>query len=264
MGGRLQGKVALITGGGSGIGAATARRFVASGARVVITGRRRGIIEPLAREIGCLAVAGDVGDESHCRDAVAAAVGKYGGLDILVANAGIEHFGSAAEVEMAQWHEVMRTNVDGVLLAARAAIEPMRQRGGGAMVVVGSVASLFGAPHGASYVTSKSALLGLTRSLACDYGVDGIRVNAICPGWVRTEMAERAFKVLADAKQIDLDEVIRRLTRHYPLRRMADPAEIAGSIEFLVSQDASFVTGAILNADGGGSIVDVGTLEFSN
>lgn len=259
----LQGKVALITGAASGIGAATARRFAASGARVVITDLRADRIESFATELGGFAVAGDVSDEAHCREAVQAAIDKFGGLDILVANAGVEHFGSATEVELDKWHEVFRTNVDGVLLSARAALEPMRQRRSGAIVVVASAAALAGAPHYVSYVTTKTALIGLTRSMAYDFGVDGIRVNTICPGWVRTEMAERALQALADRKQISLDEAVRSVTRHYPLRRMSDPAEIAACIEFLASEDSSFMTGSVLTADGGGSIVDIGTLEFA-
>jgi len=153
--------------------------------------------------------------------------------------------------------------VDGVLLAARAAIEPIRQRGGGAIVVVGSVASLLGPQDFVSYVTTKTALIGLTRSLARDYGGDGIRANAICPGWTRSEMVERSLEELAESSQISLNEAVRRATLYYPLQRMADPAEIASCIEFLASQDASFVTGAVLTADGGASIVDIGMLGFS-
>lgn len=259
---RLQGKVALVTGGGTGIGAATARRFAASGARVVVTGRRLDPIQAVAREIDGLAVCGDVSDEAHCRDIVAAAVDTYGGLDILVANAGVECFGSATDLDLEQWREVLRINLDSVLLSARAAIEAMRRRGGGAIIIVGSVASLFAGPQFTSYVTSKTALIGMARSLALDYGPEGIRVNTICPGWTRTEMGDRGLQVLADSKEIGLEEAVQLATRRYPLRRAADPAEIASCIEFLASDDASFVTGAVLTADGGASVVDLGTLDF--
>jgi NAD(P)-dependent dehydrogenase (short-subunit alcohol dehydrogenase family) len=258
----MAGKVALITGGGTGIGAAVARRFAAAGARVAVLGRRIDVLDGISREIGGLAIQGNVGDFESCRHAVAQTVAKFGRLDMLVANAGVEHFGSATEISLEAWREVQSTNVDGVLFAARAAIEPMKVQGG-SIVVVASVASLVGAPHYVGYLTSKAALLGLTRSLAFDFGPDRIRVNAICPGWVRTEMTDRALQFIAEKKGITLDEMLRRVTSRYPLRRMAEPDEIAASIEYLASDQSSFVTGSVHVADGGGSIVDVGTLEFA-
>ncbi|MCF8063312.1 MAG: glucose 1-dehydrogenase [Deltaproteobacteria bacterium] len=262
MSNRLTGKVALITGGGSGIGEATAKRFAASGAKVVVTGRRAAMLEPVAEATGGLAVPGDAGDPDQSAKAVAAAVDAFGGLDILVANAAVEYFGSATEVDLDSWHEMFRVNVDGVLLSARAAIEAMRERGGGAIVVVASVASLVGPPEYVSYATTKSALLGMTRSMARDFGPEGIRVNAICPGWTRSEMVERAMEELGNRAGVGLEEAVRRATMFYPLKRMADPSEIASCIEFLASEDASFVTGAVLVADGGATIADVGMLGF--
>lgn len=264
MGERLQDRVAVITGGGTGIGAATARRFAASGAKVVVTGRRLEPIEAVAKEVGGIALAGDVSDEAHCAALVAAAVDTYGGLDILVANAGVELFGSATDVPLEQWREVLRVNLDGVLLTARAALPPMRARGGGSIVVLGSVASLFGVPNFVSYVTSKHAVIGLTRSLAVDYGPEGIRVNVVCPSFTRTEMGDRALETLGGMIGLDLEEAAERGTRDYPLRRCAQPEEVASVIEFLASDDASFVTGATINVDGGASIVDLGMVEFSH
>lgn len=263
MGQRLQGKVAVITGGGSGIGAATARRFAASGANVVVTGRRADMIEGVAREVGGLAVAGDISQEAHCQKVVDAAVAEYGGLDILVANAGTETFGSATDVDLDHLSDVLRVNLGGVLLSARAAIPAMRRRGGGAIVVLGSVASLFSPPQFTAYVTSKHAVIGLTRSLAVDYGPEGIRVNAICPAWTRTEMGDRTLATLGAMHGLDLEEAVRWGTCNYPLRRAADPSEIASVIEFLASEDASFVTGVALPVDGGASIVDLGMVEFT-
>ena len=260
----MPGRVALITGGGSGIGAAFARRFAAGGGHVSVVGRRQELVQKVADEIDGLAIQADVGDQEACRRAVAATITRFGRLDVLVASAGMEHFGSATEISPEDWRAIQRTNVDGVLFAASAAIEQMRGTGGGTIVVVASVASLVGAPHYVGYLTSKAALLGLTRSLAFDYGPEGIRVNAILPGWVRTEMTERALQHVANQKGISLSEMMCRVTAHYPLRRMAEPDEIAASIEFLASPQSSFVTGALLLADGGGSIVDVGTLEFQN
>ncbi len=264
MSGPMAGRVALITGGGTGIGAAVARRFAASGGHVAVLGRRREAVESVADETGGLAIQADVGDIEACERAVAETVARFGSLDVLVASAGIELFGSATEISLSDWQAVQRTNVDGVLFSARAAIPQMRKIGGGTIVIVASVASLAAAPHYVGYLTTKAALLGMTRSLAFDYGADGIRVNAILPGWVRTEMTERALQHVGDRNGIALAEMMRRVTANYPLRRMAEPDEIAASIEFLASAQSSFVTGAMLLADGGGSIVDIGTLEFQS
>jgi meso-butanediol dehydrogenase / (S,S)-butanediol dehydrogenase / diacetyl reductase len=259
---RLEGKVAVITGGGTGIGAAAARRFADSGAKVVVTGRRPHLVQAVAARTGGAAVCGDASDEACCQEAVQTAVERFGGVDILVANAGVECFGSATELDPEQWRETLRINLDSVLLSARAAIPQMRRRGGGSIIVLGSVASLFAGPQFASYVTSKTALIGLTRSLAVDYGPEGIRANIVCPSFTRTEMGDRALQVLADTKGISLEEAVAYATRFYPLRRAAEPDEIASCIEFLASDDASFVTGAVLAADGGASVVDLGTIEF--
>jgi meso-butanediol dehydrogenase / (S,S)-butanediol dehydrogenase / diacetyl reductase len=264
MSGLMAGRVALITGGGTGIGAAAARRFVADGGQVAVMGRRREPLQAVAVDTGGLAIQADVGDPDACQRAVAETVARFGRLDVLVANAGIEQFGSATEISLEDWRAVQRINVDGVLFSARAAIQQMRVNGGGTIVVVASVAALVGAPHYVGYVTTKAALLGMTRSLAFDYGTEGIRVNAILPGWVRTEMTERSLQHAAREKGISFEEMIRRVTANYPLRRMADPDEIAAGIEFLASAQSSFITGAILLADGGGSVVDVGTLEFQS
>lgn len=260
--GALTGKVALVTGGGSGIGAATAAQLARAGARVAICGRRSDLLHRTARECDGIAINADVGDPDECAALVRRIVEDWGRLDILVANAGIEAFGAIDEVSLEQWHAVMRTNVDGVVHVVRAALPQLQARHGN-IVIVASVAALRSGPRYAAYVTSKTALLGLARSMAYDLGPRGVRVNTVCPGWVRTEMSEREARTLADARGIDLDSAVAALTRHYPLRRMAHPAEVASCIEFLVSDAASFVTGAALNVDGGGEVVDVGTLAFA-
>lgn len=196
--------------------------------------------------------------------AVAKAVEKFGGLDILVANAGVELFGSAIDVGLKDWRRTFETNVDGAMFAARFAVPRMRERGGGAIVLVSSVAGLTGAPAYVSYLTTKAALLGLNRSLAYDFGGDGIRSNVLCPGWVRTEMAERALADVAAAKGTDLETMVKRVVKPYPLKRMAAPEEIARIIAFLASEDAAFMTGSVIIADGGGGIVDAGTLAFTS
>jgi len=253
----------LITGAGSGIGAAVANRFAAAGAKVAVQGRRLEALERVSKETGGLALQADISDFDACRRAVAQTVAAFGQLDILVANAGVEHYGSATQVSLSDWDDMIKINVNGTLYTARAALEHMTTRGG-AVVVMASIASILGAPNYVGYLTSKSALLGLTRSLAVDFGPRGIRVNAICPGFVRTEMTDRALQFVADKKGISLETMIARTTAHYPLQRMADPDEIAAAIEFLASDQASFITGATLVADGGSSIVDAAALVFGD
>ncbi|EED35130.1 oxidoreductase UcpA [Luminiphilus syltensis NOR5-1B] len=256
------GKVALITGGATGIGAATARHLSRLGARVVITGRRADVLNDVANEIGGVAVTGDVSTEEACTRAVAAAVENYGGLDFVIANAGITREGAIDVESEDDWNQTMDINLGGVRRVALAAIPALSERPGAAIVNIASAAGLRATPNACSYVTSKTALIGLTRSMAYDLGPRGIRVNAVCPGWVATEMLEMEMSGLAKEKNLSVDETIDRCIRHYPLRRLADPIEVARVIEFLVSDKASFITGIALPVDGGGDMVDVGTLEF--
>lgn len=254
-------RVALITGGGTGIGAATARRLAADGYRVVVTGRRVEPIEAVASAIGGHAVVSDTSREIDCRKAVETTLEQFGRLDVLVANAGVEAFGSAVEVDLTEWRHVMEVNVGGVLLAVRASVKALKESRG-AVVVVASVAALAAGPSFSAYVTSKTALLGLVRSMAVDLGPSGVRVNAICPGWVATEMSDREVVELGRALKCGDESARERLVQHLPLNRMADPAEIASCISFLAGPDSSFMTGSALIADGGGSAVDVGTLAY--
>jgi meso-butanediol dehydrogenase/(S,S)-butanediol dehydrogenase/diacetyl reductase len=255
-------RVAIVSGGGTGIGAATARALAAGGVSVVVTGRRSEPIGAVADSIGGVSVVADVTSEDDWGRVVAVADERFGGADILVANAGIEAFGSVVTLALEQWRAVQRTNIDGVLLGMRAVVPAMRQKGGGSIVVVSSVAGLTSGPEYAAYVTSKTAVLGLVRSAAVDLGPDQIRVNAICPGWTRTEMSERETELMATEEGIGAEQLWSRLVEPLPLGRAADPEEIAACIEFLTGPGASFVTGAVLVVDGGGSAVDVGTLGF--
>jgi meso-butanediol dehydrogenase/(S,S)-butanediol dehydrogenase/diacetyl reductase len=264
MAGRLQGRVALITGGGTGIGAATARAFAREGARVVVTGRRAGPIQAVAAEVAGLAVQGDVRDDRHVAEAVATAVRSFGGLDVVVANAGITAGGDLASVPDRQWEELLGVNLTGVMKVGRAAIPALLERGGGSIVNVASVAGLVAGPESASYVTAKSAILGLTRSMAYDFGPSRIRVNTLCPGWVRTEMSEAEMDALGEQRGVDREAAYREVSRWLPLRRVAAAEEIAACCLFLAGDESSFVTGAVLVADGGGHVVDAGTLAFAD
>ena len=261
---RFAGKVALITGGGTGIGAASARRIAVEGGQVVVMGRRESPLRSVAEDCGGHFVLGDTASLLDLERAVSEATNLFGGLDVLVANAGIELFGSVETVSIEDWRRVFEVNLEGAMLACRAAVPAMHKRGGGAIVLLASVAALFGAPSYVPYLTTKAGLLGLNRSIAYDYGPKGIRCNALCPGWVKTEMAERALAGIAAKKGIEASEFMESVVKVYPLKRMGSPEEIAAIVAFLCSDDSSFMTGSILTADGGGSIVDVGTLQFAN
>jgi NAD(P)-dependent dehydrogenase (short-subunit alcohol dehydrogenase family) len=259
---RLDGKVALVTGGGTGIGAAAAQRLAREGAAVVVMGRRREPLDAVAAEAGGIAVAGDASAAADAERAVAAAVERYGGLDVLVANAGGEGGGAAGEADDATWHAGLQANLTSCFVCARAALPQLVERRG-SIVIVSSIAALASGPRMAGYSTAKAGLLGLMRSLAVDYGPRGVRVNAICPGWVRTPMADREMDDLASTRGGTREEAYATVTAAVPLRRAADPDEIAAVCAFLASEDASYVSGSVLVADGGTSAVDVGTLPFS-
>ncbi len=260
---RLEGKVAIVTGGGTGIGAAIARRFAAEGASVVVTGRRPAPIDEVAADTGAVAVAGDATDPAHVAEAVGVASDRFGGLDVLVANAGAGFGGRAGDVDDERWRRTLEVNLTAPLLLVRAALPVLLGRGAGSIVLISSISAIVSQADSAAYDASKAALLGLTRSLAVDYGPLGVRANAVCPGWVRTPMADRSMDKLGAARGVSREEAYQIATENIPLRRPADPAEIAACCLFLASDEASFVTGAALIVDGGTTAVDPATLAFA-
>ncbi|WP_314148932.1 SDR family oxidoreductase [uncultured Leifsonia sp.] len=259
----MQNTVAVISGGGTGIGAATARRFAAEGADVVVLGRR---IEPLAAvaaETGGLALACDTSDREQTEAAFVRILDRFGRVDALVANAGGHGLGTVAGTSDEAWDLSFRTNVSTAFVLARAAL-PALTESHGSIVVVSSLAGLFAGPGVAGYTVGKHALLGLTRSLARDYGRSGVRVNAVCPGWVRTPMADEEMDDFArEAGLASREEGYAIVSRDVPLGRAAQPEEIASVIRFLASPDASYVTGATLVVDGGAHIVDLPTTALA-
>lgn len=263
MSNQLQGKIALITGGGTGIGAACANLFAQSGAAVSVMGRRATPIERVAEEINGLAVQGDASIEEDCERAVQATVETFGGLDTLVSCAGIMSEGNVADLAKSDWNQIIDVNLTSVMLIARAAIPAMRRRPKGVIVNIASLGALFAPGNMAGYISSKTALIGLSRSMAVDFGPH-IRVNALCPGWVLTPMSEEEMDQFAASKKINKQEAIAYATRFLPLERMAMPEEIAKCARFLCSDDASFITGATLVADGGSSAVDVGYISLTS
>jgi meso-butanediol dehydrogenase/(S,S)-butanediol dehydrogenase/diacetyl reductase len=237
---RFQGKRALVTGGGTGIGAAVARRLQDEGAEVTVMGRRR---EPLESVSDRIAV-GDVTNPDDCRRAVEAA----GPLDLLVHNAGVAGTG---------WDDVVAVNLTAAHHLCGFAEAGLIERQG-SIVSVGSTAALVSGAVDADYNAAKAGLVMLTRSLAVRLGPRGVRANAVCPGWVRTPMGEEDMRKLTD----DVEGAYRKVTRFAPLRRAAEPEEIAAAICFLASAEASYITGAVLMVDGGSTAVDVLVVDY--
>lgn len=259
---RLEGKVALVTGGGTGIGAATARRFAAEGAKVVVLGPEPEPLEQVASEIGGVAVPGDAASTEDARKAVGAAVERFGGLDVLVTCAGYSERKELLALDDEAWHRLIRVNLDTAVVSARESLPALLERGGGSIVVIASVAGLTASSGNTSYITAKTGLLGLVRSLAVDYGPQGVRVNAVCPGLTRTPMTEPLMEQLAERRGTTVDEAFAHMDSVAPLRRHADPSEIASVCLFLASDEASFVTGSVLVVDGGQTAVNVGMLPL--
>ena len=259
---RLANRVAIVSGGGTGIGAATARLFAAEGALVAVTGRRARPLEAVAAEIGGLAVPGDGAEPGVAERVVAATVERFGGLDVIVANAGVGLGGSVGDVDDERWQRTLDVNLTAAMRLVRAGLPALLRRGRGSIVLVSSVSGLVAAADSAAYVASKAALIGLARSIEVDYGPRGVRANVLCPGWVVTPMADEEMDGVAASRGVSRSEAYALATSAVPLRRPARPEEIAACCLFLASDESSIVTGSVLVADGGGTAVDVASLEL--
>ena len=247
--GRLQGKVALVTGGGSGIGRAVCARFAEAGADVVVTSRTAEHVEEVAREVGAvdvLAFALDVGDRDSVAAGVRRVVERFGRIDVLSNNAGIElpHGPAVVDTTDDEWDRIMRVNVTGYFWACREALPHMPP--GSAIVNMASINSFIAWPNDTPYTTSKGALLQFTRSLALEVAPRGVRVNCVCPGIIDTPLTD-SFLERAD----DPAALRREYEAASPFNRLGTPREVADCVLFLASEQASFVTGAALVVDGG-------------
>jgi NAD(P)-dependent dehydrogenase (short-subunit alcohol dehydrogenase family) len=245
---RLAGQVAIVTGGAMGIGGATARRLAEEGARVLVVD----IDAEAANNVGTIRSAGgtaewletDVGTRDGVRGMVERAVELWGRLDIVVNNAYAgAMLGDAVELSEEDWDRSMDVGLKAMFRAAKYAVPHLRQAGGGSMVNLASVHGLLVAPGWLAYETLKTAVIGLTRQMAAQYGPDGIRVNAVCPGHILTERIQ--------AQWADHQDGLRFFEQQYPLRRCGQPVDIANAIVFLCSNEASFITGQALAVDGG-------------
>jgi NAD(P)-dependent dehydrogenase (short-subunit alcohol dehydrogenase family) len=249
--GRLTGKVAAITGGASGIGEATVRRFLAEGAQVAFADWDHDRGQTLADDITAdggdvMFVAADISDEKAAGDFIAAAVSRFGGLDILVNNAGIRMYQTVVEASAESWNKLLGVNLLSYAHCSKAAI-PQFTRPGANIVNVASVRSITAGSRTVQYDTAKAAITGLTRGMAMDHSPDGIRVNAVCPGPIFTPFhAERIAKAGLTVADYNEDAAGRTM-----LKRPGTPEEVAACILFLASDDASYVTGASLFVDGG-------------
>ena len=247
--GRLDGKVAVVTGGASGIGLAAVRLFASEGAEIAIVDRDVAGLRGDAGEAGAgapLLLEGDVGDEAEVEQHAAAVAERFGGFDILLACAGWSNRKSVAETTLHEWEGVLNTNLTGSFLWSRAAIASMRARGGGAIILVASQLAFAGGRHNAAYIASKGAVVSLVRTMAVDHASEGIRVNAIAPGATRTPLLESGLREARDPAAAEAWSISR-----HPLGRFGTPEEVARAALFLASDDSSFTTGSCLMVDGG-------------
>jgi meso-butanediol dehydrogenase/(S,S)-butanediol dehydrogenase/diacetyl reductase len=264
---KLAGKVALITGAGTGIGTVMAQRFVAEGAKVCITGRRQAMLDRVVQTLPpgtIVACSGDVTQWDDAQRMVQTAIAFGGKLDVVVNNAAVDTGGNVVDIDPEVWRKIMDVNVNGPFLIMKAAIPAMIQNGGGSIINIASLAGVRCLPGMPAYCASKAAVIMMTQQVALDYGPFKIRCNVVCPGATQTESLLEALAPLAKALNTDVGGIVTRMTANVPLRRGAIPEEMCGPCVFLASDDSSFVTGAVLMVDGGAAIVDVSGAALSN
>jgi NAD(P)-dependent dehydrogenase (short-subunit alcohol dehydrogenase family) len=262
--GRLAGKTALITGGGAGIGASIAKLFAEEGAKVVIAGRRENVLRDFAAQLpegSASFVVGDITKYESAKQMVDEAISFGGSLDVLVNNAGIDPSGLAHEIPLEVWDAVIATNINGTFYMIRHALPQMMKQGGGSIVNISSLAGLMSIPAMTAYSTTKAGMIGMSRSIALDYGKYGIRSNVIAPGATATDMLINSMGGVGG----NAEESLKILTRFLPLARPASPDEIAATALFFASDESGYVTGQTLAVEGGATVVDpcgVATKDF--
>jgi NAD(P)-dependent dehydrogenase (short-subunit alcohol dehydrogenase family) len=264
----LEGKVALITGGGTGIGGAIARGMVAAGASVCITGRRGPVLDDMARSLpsgSVLTCAGDISNAAEAERMVATALEFKGALDVLVNNAGVGVHGGVLEIELKDWRRALDVNLTGPFLMMKAALPSMLKAGRGSIINISSIAGLRGTPGTCSYAAAKGGLNMLSQQVAVELGPHNIRCNVVCPGAVRTPQMDESIQGLGkalDSADTSLDAIYGILSANTPLRRVGHVSELVGICNFLASDASTFVTGAVIVVDGGASAVDVNGLTL--
>ena len=247
----LKGRVALVTGGNGGIGLGMARGMAAAGADIVVAGRQAAKSEAAAAELSKLGVRTavvevNVADPASAEAMVAATVQRMGRLDILVNNAGINIRKRPEQYKMNEWREVLSINLDGAFYCSHAAYPAMKAAGGGKIINIGSMMSIFGAAFAAPYASSKGGIVQMTRALATAWATDNIQVNAVLPGWIDTELTVKARE--------QVEGLHENVLRRTPAGRWGEPSDFAGTAVFLASRASDFVTGTAIPVDGGFSI----------
>ena len=248
MGVRLEDKVAIVTGAGSGIGRACAVALAREGARVALVGRRKERLEETAHPIGNTAfvLAADVSKSGEIDRVLELTLKHFGGLNVLLNNAGVLHIGTAEQITEEQWDETFNVNVRGLWLLSRAVLPGMRKAGGGSIINMASVLGINGARNRASYAASKGAVVLLTKCMAIDHGNEHIRVNAICPSFVETDLTAAVISKAPDPNSARAERVA-----VHPIGRLGQPQDIAGLAVYLASDESAWVTGAVFPVDGG-------------
>ncbi len=260
----LNEKVAIITGAGSGIGAACAGRFLADGAKVCMVDLRQDLLEETAASFGspsAVTCAGDVSLQKDVDRMVETALALGGKIDILVNNAGIDP--SEANMDIGLWNKIIEVNLTGPFLMMQAAIPHMKKAGGGSIVNISSLSAIRFIAGRSAYTASKGGLLSLSQAIAVEYGPENIRCNVICPGAIKTPMFEANTRPAAQMLGKDSEWLYQKFTSFSPLRRIGTPDEIASICSFLASDDSSLMTGGVLVADGGTSLIDANGAAMS-
>jgi meso-butanediol dehydrogenase/(S,S)-butanediol dehydrogenase/diacetyl reductase len=261
---RLKGKVALITGGGTGIGAAVAEAFISEGARVCITGRRLEVLENFAQRFPASQIAvcaADISRREDVRRMVETAIAFGGKLGIVVNNAAMGVPANVVDTDLEVWQKVLDTNLTGPFLVLKYAIPHMLRAGGGSIVNVASVGAIRGIPFAAAYCSTKAGLLGLSRQVAIDYGPQKIRSNVVLPGAFRSEMFDRRLEETAAAAGISVEERLTFMAAPSPLKRVAFPSEIAGLFVYLASDESAYTTASEFVCDAGVHALDASVLS---
>ena len=248
---RISGKVALITGGGTGIGRSCAELFAQEGARVSLVGRRKDVLDAAAASIAnrggeVMTISCDVSDRASVEAAIDATVAKFGQLHVVVNNAGMVVVGTVEQTSDADWDRTLAVNLTGTFLVSRGALPKLRMAGGGSIVNVASVLGLFARKQRAAYTASKGGVIGLTKAMALDHAHENIRVNCICPALVETELARESLSKAPDPQ----GERARR-TAEVPMGRLGRPEDVAQLALYLASDESSWMTGVALPLDGG-------------
>jgi len=241
-------QIAIVTGGGSGLGLAITRKFAANNIRTVIIGRDKNKLEAAAKEIGTgvETISFDLTELTKIPALVQELLKKYGAIDILVNNAGINQKKNALEVSDAEFQNILQTNLNIVFALTREVAKGMTTNGSGSIINISSMASQYGIPAVVSYTASKSAIEGITKSLAVEFSPFGVRVNCVAPGFIETEMSAKALNGDPERK--------RKVLSRTPMGKLGQPEDVAKAVYFLAGDEANFITGSILRVDGGNAI----------